>query len=138
MADITKIMGIGLAAENVPPFDGWVQHFHGMSGFEDESWNEGTQSFVGVYFFLEINESATWQIGYRPTKCRITFTDLHEDSYLYIYDGTWIAQLTPPIVLADPGDDFVEFNLDFSSEDDMVLIEVYNFGSITNIEFYEW
>lgn len=153
LTGISSIMGVDLVATGSggptppePPGD-WVSHFHGVSdGFvatqytETSFWDAGNSRFDDSYnewgLSVNVDESSTWDNGYRPIKCRITGTpreyfawsDAGNKSEITFYDATW-ATAGYQFVTGSTSEFYIFLN------DNIANISIPGYSYVTNIEF---
>ena len=127
------------------PTGSWQQKFNDTFWYADfGSWDSGNQEwdseFSGGDTAAQImgDGMGGWEVGYRPTKIRVTFTGSAGTYDLYIIDDD--DNYLYETAIAAPG--IIEANLDWSAGFDIISILIEKAGenepcSITNIEFYE-
>jgi hypothetical protein len=120
---------------------GWSPHFNNTQWSASiGSWDGSEWDSAGAYGEIQLDESGTWNVGYRPTKCRVTtyVASLlnYVDFAMKDKNGNWVA--SDQFNLA-AGEHTYEFNMTFVGFDlDYLYIASNSPGSfsVRNIEFY--
>jgi hypothetical protein len=127
--------------------DPWIKHFDGEGGTDhDNGWeaisyygtfNVGTSLWMRGAYGLRIrllNHIPAWNVGYRPTQCRITYaTNVSPYTDVLLKDASSNiigTGLVPNLSTS------TTFDLSWTAGEDMYILWMSGIDSVSNIEFY--
>lgn len=122
-----------------PPGPEWISIFDdtywkATQGYWDSGNSRWVENNGGEGMYMQPANGATWHVGFRPTKMRITGTVLGEDLLDLRFgwsSSDLIGRLSPPF-----GPSPWEIDLDWSDGQDLFVMIPSVLSYITNIEFY--